>query len=211
MINGFNDTDLINNAMRIDAKQVARFIFPVMFTGMLLLAACENDLNKIKEISAKQINLPVDTFRNVNILYSDSAKVKFRVITPLLIYHHIDTAANIDSSFYVMPKGVKVIAYETGKESGNIVSDLAYQRDMANVIEFHHNVVATSADGGTYKSDQLIWDQNKQIIYSNKPVEITTPAGDVVNGVNFKSDDKLNNPTFNRSTGVFMVTDSASQ
>jgi LPS export ABC transporter protein LptC len=184
------------------AKQVAALFLPALLLGMLLLGACENDLNKIKAISAKVANLPIDTTRGVEVIYSDSALVKGRMLTPLLI-HYV-----VAKPYYVMPTGVKVIFYDKDqKETGNIVSDSAVQRDKEKLIEFYKNVVATNAKGETFKSDELIWDQGKKILYSNKPVVITTATGDIINGINFKSDEKLNHPIFGQSTGVFNVSD----
>lgn len=206
MINGSNVIGLINSAMRIGTKQVARLILPVMFLGMLLLAACENDLSKIKEISAQQISQPIETTTGVEVTYSDSAKVKGKLITPLWIHH------TIDSPYYVMPKGVKVIFYDKFlKESGNIVSDSAVQREKQNITEFYKNVVGTNAKGDTFKSDELIWDQDKKIVYSNKPVLITTKSGDVQNSTSFKSNEDFSNSTFGNATGYADISDSGLQ
>jgi LPS export ABC transporter protein LptC len=188
--------------MHSRAKQVSALFLPALLLGMLLLGACENDLKKIKEISAKIVSQPIDTTRGVEVIYSDSAIVKGKMITPLLI--HYDVA----KPYYTMPKGVKVIFYDKfQKEIGNIVSDSAAQREKEHITEFYKNVVATNIKGETYKSDQLIWDQDKKILYSNKPVQITTVGGDIMNGVDFKSDDKLEHPVMRQSTGVFNVSD----
>lgn len=184
------------------AKQATALILPVMLIGMVLFSACENDLNKIKEISAKQVSQPIEITTGVEVIYSDSAIVKGKMITPLLIHH------SVAKPFYVMPKGVKVIFYDNDqKESSNIVADSAVQHEKEQIIEFHKNVVATNAEGDTYRSEELIWDQVKKILYSNKPVQITTANGNVMNGANLMSDDKLNHPIMGQSTGTFPVTD----
>jgi hypothetical protein len=60
------------------AKQVTYLFLPALLFGMLLLTACENDLNKIKEISALQVSQPIDTTRGVEVIYSDSAILKVK-------------------------------------------------------------------------------------------------------------------------------------
>ncbi|MDB5030929.1 LPS export ABC transporter periplasmic protein LptC [Mucilaginibacter sp.] len=192
--------------MHSRVKQVSAFFLPALLLSMLLLGACENDLKKIQEISAKLVSQPIDTTRGVEVIYSDSAIVKGKMLTPLLIHYAVA------KSYYIMPKGVKVIFYDKNTtESGTIVSDSAVQRDKEQLTEFYKNVVATNAQGETFKSDELIWDQVKQIIYSNKPVQVTTSDGNVINGINFKSDDKLSHPKFGASTGIFNVTDMPTQ
>jgi hypothetical protein len=62
--------------MHSRAKQVTSLFLPALLFGMLLLGACENDLNKIKAVSAKQVSQPIDTTRGVEVIYSDSAILK---------------------------------------------------------------------------------------------------------------------------------------
>ena len=183
-----------------------RLWLPVMFTGILLISACDDDLTKIQAISAKLSSSPIEKTTGVDIIYSDSAKVKLRLIAPLLLQHH--DPQNLAKEYDLMPKGVRVIFYDTTRhESGGIVADTGINHSNTKIIEFHKNVVATNAQGETFKSDELIWDQNKKVMYSNKPVQITMNGGNVMNGINFTSDEKLTHPIFGKSTGVFHVSD----
>jgi hypothetical protein len=188
--------------MHSRAKQVTSLFLPALLFGVLLLSACENDLNKIKEVSAKLVSQPIDTTRGVEVIYSDSAIVKGIMKTPLMIHYAVA------KPYYIMPKGVKVVFFDVnGKETGNIVADSAANHDIEKLIEFHKNVVCTNAKGETFKSDELIWDQLKKTIYSNKPVQMATPSGNIMNGKDFKSDDALLHPIMTQSTGVFNVSD----
>jgi LPS export ABC transporter protein LptC len=188
--------------MHSRAKQVASLFLPALLFGMLLLGACENDLNKIKEVSAKLVSQPIDTTRGVDVIYSDSAILKGIMKTPLMIHYAIA------KPYYKMPNGVKVIFYDAfAKETGNIVADSGVYRYSEKLIEFHKNVVCTNDKGETFKSDELIWDQVKKTIYSNKPVQMTTPTGDIMNGKDFKSDDGLLHPIMNQGTGTIYVSD----
>jgi LPS export ABC transporter protein LptC len=188
--------------VRSRVKQVSALFFPALLFSMLFLGSCENDLNKIKEISAKFTSLPVDTTRGVEIIYSDSAIVKGKMTTPLMINY--STAV----PYKIMPKGVRVDFYDVNAhEDGNIIADSGVYHDMDKRIEFYHHVVYTTAKGDTFKSDELIYDQAKKTMYSNKPVQIILAGGDVLNGINFTSDDKLLYPVMNQSTGTFNVSD----
>ncbi len=188
--------------MHSRAKQVTSLFLPALLFGMLLLGACENDLNKIKEVSAKLVSQPIDTTRGVEVIYSDSAILKGIMKTPLMIHYAIA------KPYYKMPNGVKVVFYDAfAKETGNIVADLGLYRDAEKIIEFHHHVVCTNAKGETFKSDELIWDQVKKTIYSRKPVQMTTPTGDIMNGIDFTSDDGLLHPIMRQGTGTIYVSE----
>ncbi|WP_214072063.1 LPS export ABC transporter periplasmic protein LptC [Mucilaginibacter sp. dw_454] len=183
-------------------KQVSSLILPVLLLSMLLLGACENDLKKIKEISSKFTSQPYDTTKGVEVIYSDSAIVKGKMITPMMIHF------NVAAPYYIMPKGVKVIFYDVyAREDGNIVADSAVYHDVDQKIEFYHHVVYTTAKNETFKSEELIWDKLKKSMYSTKPVQLVSATGDILNGVNFTSDDKLLNPQMTQATGSFNVKD----
>lgn len=183
-------------------KQVSPFILPALLLSMLLLSACENDLKKIKEISAKYVSQPVDTTKGVDVIYSDSAIVKGRMTAPVMVHFNISDPINI------LPKGVRVVFYDyNAQENGNIIADSAVYHTVEKRVEFYHHVVYTTKKGDTFKSDELIWDQAKKTMYSNKPVQIIMANGDILNGINFTSDDKLEYPVMKQSTGSFNVSD----
>lgn len=177
-----------------------RFLLRVLLLGTLCLAACENDLNKVKAIAAADATKPIQSTTNVNLIYSDSAKVKFQITSPLLLEY------TIKNPYKELPKGVKVIFFEAdGKQAGSIVSDSAIMKNDDKLIEFFKNVVATNTQGTVYKSEELIWDMAKKQVFSKQKVEMTKVGGDVMYGTSFTSDDKLLNPKFQNATGVIHV------
>nr|WP_294950039.1 LPS export ABC transporter periplasmic protein LptC [uncultured Mucilaginibacter sp.] len=168
---------------------------------VMLLAACENDINKIKAIAAADATKPIQQTSDIDVIFSDSAIVKFRLTAPLMVEYM--TPKN---PYKVLPKGVKIIFLDKDvKEAGNIIADTGFMRDDNKLIEFRKNVVAKNAEGTVYKSDELIWDQKKKIYYSNKPVEMTKVGGDIMRGTSFTSDDNLKHPIFQNSTAVIHV------
>jgi len=174
-----------------------------MFIGTLLLNACENSLSDIKKIASQEENKPISRSTGVDIIYSDSAKVKARLITPLMIEY--DDAVK---PYHEMPKGVKIIFYDDNLNvKGTITADYGVQREKENIIEFRKNVVATNAQGETFKSDELIDDQTAKKLYSNKPVQIEMGNGDVMEGVGASSNESLYPWHIEHSTGIFHVTE----
>ena len=190
--------------MHSQAKKYYSLCLPAMFICMLLFSACENSLNDIKKIASKEGDKPISRSTDVDVIYSDSAKVKAHLTTPLMIDH--DDAAK---PYKEMPKGVKIIFYDDDLTiKGTITSDWAVQRDKENIIEFRKNVVATNAQGETFKSDELIDDIGNKKLYSNKPVQIIMKSGNVMDGTGFYSNDSLYPWHINQSTGTFHVTES---
>jgi len=183
------------------AKKLFTLYLPALFICMLTLSACENSLNDIKKIASKEEDKPISRSTGVDVIYSDSAKVKMRLFTPLMI--DLDDPKK---PYQEMPNGVKIIFYDDDlKEKGTITSDYAIRLEKENQITFRKNVVATNAQGETFKSEELVYDQTTKKIYSNKPVQITMTNGNIMNGAGFKSNGSLYPWTITQSTGIFKV------
>jgi len=186
-----------------------RAIKLTLFAGiMLAFCSCENSLNDIKKIASKEEDKPISRTTDVDIIYSDSAKVKAHVTGPLMI----DYSDNTPKPYKEFPKGIKIIFYDNDlKESGSVVSDYAIQREKENLIEFRRHVVATSAHGDVFKSEELTYDMTAKIFKSTKAVEITSPNGDVMEGVGADSNESLYPWHILQTTGIFHVDEKAVQ
>ncbi len=151
----------------------------------LLMQGCENDLREVEKVSKRTQSAQVDKSLEVEIIYSDSAKVKARVLAPELL--HFKTK----KPYYEMLKGATVIFFdENKKESGRIVSDYALMHEKSRIVEMRRNVVGTSQRGDVFKSDELIWDPARpKPIYSTKMVNVTQPNGNILFGNGFSSDE----------------------
>ncbi len=186
-------------------KGICLVLLPLL---AFFITSCENDLNKVKEISSNEKGEIVEPTTGVDLIMSDSARVKLHLLSPLMLQYKSEK-----DPYKLMPKGVKVILYDkvTQQESGNIVADTGIFRESKKLIEFHKNVVATNAKGETYKSDELYWDQATKKVYSHKPVQVTMAGGNVMNGDSFESDDAFLHPTLKSSTGIFHVDEKVTQ
>ena len=179
------------------------FFLTVTFTALGLLSACENDINKIREISARQVSKQVQRTKGVDVIYSDSAKVKARVLAPLMLEYPVGI-----KPYTVFPKGVKLYIFNDSlKISTTLVADSAIRRENDKLTEMYKNVVVTNAKGETLKSDELIWDENKKLIYSNKAVRTKSANGNVMQGTSFTSDETFTHWKMQQSTGVIHVND----
>lgn len=172
-------------------------LLPVLFWS------CENDLKKVRQISSKEVNNPVETTIGVDVIYSDSAKVKARMTAPVMLNH---TAAKAEKSYYEMPKGVHIDFYDPKlKLISTVTADYAITKNLNKIIELHRNVVVVNDKGDTFKSEELIWDQAGKRFYSNQFSTLKTMDGNVISGSTFRCNEDLTEPEFNRSTGTFNV------
>ncbi len=204
MTGGSSGSGLNNIIMK--AKPPCLFYLPVFFLAILLFSSCENSLNDIKKIAFNDEDKPISRSTGVDIIYSDSAKVKLRILTPLMIETTKDNKSTRE-----MTKGVKVTFYDDDlKEKGTVVSDYAIQKEKENIIEFRQNVVATNVQGETFKSDELIYDLGNKKLYSDKSVQITMKGGNTIEGTGFTSNESLYPWNIAHSSGIFNVNEKQS-
>jgi LPS export ABC transporter protein LptC len=179
-----------------------------LLAGLLLFSACENSLKDIQKISAQEVSKPISTTTGLDVTYSDSAKVQFRLTAPLLLDY-------IDKKFKEMPKGLKIIKYETTPkgvvQTAQITADYGIMREGDKIIELRRNVVATNAKGETFKSEELIWDQGKRDIYSNKFVQMTSPNGTILYGTGATTNETMYPWIIQNTTGQIPVNQNLGQ
>jgi LPS export ABC transporter protein LptC len=176
-----------------------RYTF-VLLGLYLLVTACENDLKKVQEISAKEVNTPFERTTGVEVIYSDSAKVKAKMLTPVMLHY------KVEKPYYEFPDGVTLDVFdEKSKDKSTVTADYAITSNDDKLITLRKNVVGKNAKGDTFKSEELIYDQEKKIFYSNQPVTITTLSGNVISGTSFEGNEDFSLWTIKQSSGNFNV------
>lgn len=186
---------------RVIVRNIYIILLPALVAGLLLLGGCENDLKKIKAISEQQLKNPADSSKGVEVLFSDSAKLKLKLTAPLMLQY-----TTVPKPYMEMPKGVKAIFYDDSlRESTVITADYAWRRESEKLIVLRKNVVATNKKGDVFKSDELIWNEMNRKVTSSKPVTIITSNGSVINGSSLLTNDRFDPWEINATSGLFHV------
>lgn len=184
--------------MRIGRK-LGYFFCAAVIT--LLAASCENDLKDVEKISSQKAALPVDRSTGVELTYSDSAEVKAKLLAPELLQY------NTANPYYEMNKGVTIIIYdENQQETSRITADKGLRRQNEKIVELRNNVVVVNKKGETFKSEELIWNENTRRCYSNKLVSITT-ANQTIYGTSFWAPEDFSYYEISQSTESFNVSE----
>lgn len=137
---------------------------------ILVLAACENDIEKVKIITGKK-SMPVERGTDVEILYSDSAKIKAR-----LLAKELNRFAE-KQPYIEMPKGIKLYFYDSNqKVNSTLTAEYAkvLQFPDNNIMEAKRKVVVINEKNETLNTEHLVWNQKEETIVSDAYVTITT-------------------------------------
>jgi hypothetical protein len=184
-------------------------LFAIGIIGILSFTACENEMKDINAIENIKKEEAVDLYKDVKIIYSDSAVVKAQLTGPeMKIYH--DTTQGKNNN-YEFEKGLQIIFYDAlGKETQRIKSDYGIQRSVEGITEFKKNVVINMADGSIIKSEEIFYDENQKIYYNSVPITMDfTDARGSLQAMSFRSDTEFKNIEGENMTGFFIPSNSS--
>lgn len=164
--------------------------------GTVMLLSCKNDEREVNALADVEVR-PEMVGYDLELIYSDSARIKYKVITPEYIKMNRGK-----EKYEEFPKGIHVISYdETGNEIGSIRSKYAKKLEEDMLWEARNEVVVVNAEGKKLETEQLFWNMKKETIYSERYTKLTA-GGQILEGnKGFKSDQNLNDPVFYGITG----------
>ncbi|WP_293301116.1 hypothetical protein [Pedobacter sp. UBA4863] len=167
---------------RVSSLMPNTFYF-LLFTFHFLFSSCGgDDLKKVSSIAANKVTLTKDRTYGVEVIYSDSAKVKAKGYAPILD----KVTPSAGGAYSEMPKGVKIYFLDDLlKNKGTITSDYAINKETERITIFRKNVVVVT-DNMTFTTEELTWDENKRL-YTSPAGTVTTKDGNVLNGTSFSA------------------------
>ncbi len=149
---------------------------------LFFFSSCVNNPAEVNTLTEKNTG-PVQTAYNIEILYSDSAILKARVVTP-----ELDKFGG-DKPYILFPKGVKAYFYgEDQKVTSSLSAKYAVNHENEKRMEAKKDVVVINDKGEKLNTEHLVWDQNTQKLYSDQFVKITT-SDEVVYGDGFEANE----------------------
>jgi len=154
--------------------------------GLLFFSACENDMNEVNRLFSKE-ETQVETAIGVEMLYSDSAILKLRIVTPKLVRH-----LNPQEPFQEFPEGLIVEFFsENGQEvTSRLTANYAERFENSNKFVIQDSVVWVSESGERLESEELIWEEEADRVHTKKFVVIRRP-GEIIYGHGFESNQKF--------------------
>lgn len=173
-----------------------------MISG-LFFTACENDLDKIKTITSID-HVPDASGKKYEILYSDSFRVRVRILAP-----EIERYTRLEEPFIKFPKGMTAYFYN---DSLNIeayikAKDVVYY-EKENLWEAKSNVEGRNlVNGNQINTEHMFWDEKKHLIYSNTGSRIVNEEGTFYGENGFEAKQDLSWYRLKKSKGVVTVKD----
>jgi len=163
-------------------------------TAALLFFGCEEKTvpSVISTIDSR--TLPQQESWNSTIVVSDSGRISAIIVAGYIRVSDLSQQTQ-------MSQGVKVRFFDhEGKQTSILTSDEGSVDESNNNLEARKNVVVVSSDSSRMTTEQLFWDNQRQLIYTPEYVQIKT-VKERMQGHGFESDQSLKNYRVFRVTG----------
>lgn len=173
--------------------------FLVYFGIFIAFLSCENDPADINRIASRN-NLSIEIGVDVEILYSDSAQVRVKIKGDTLL-NYLDK----NKPRREFPAGVAVDFYGgTDSPESRLTAKYAIQYEHEGRIVARDSVVLVSKRNEKLETEELIWDEKKEIIFTNKFVKVQTPE-EVMMGYGLEASQDFKKWKIKKVTGNFQI------
>ena len=157
-----------------------RFILAISIFIMLVLSACTNDMKDVEALMSGAVDKEIAT--DVEIFYSDSAVVRVKITAPKLVRYLDKSAPNEE-----FPEGLLVEFYNEKENAYSwLKADYGMREVLKKQIITRKNVEMYNRKNEKILTSELIWDEGKEMLFTEKYVKIIQPENqDTTTGFGF--------------------------
>ncbi|MEC7646131.1 MAG: LPS export ABC transporter periplasmic protein LptC [Bacteroidota bacterium] len=168
----------------------------LFYLAVVFFYSCSNDPQLITEFIAKE-DLPIEQIEHSEILHTEKGILKIKIIA-----NTINRFKDIQPQL-VFSNGIQVIFYnDSGLVNSVLKAVNAEINEDDNIMIVSEDVVLTSSEGKKIETEELIWDKNRNKIYTNRKVVITTKK-EVIEGEGFESNPDFSQYLISKIHGIF--------
>lgn len=171
-----------------------------LMVALIVASGCteERKVDVAGKINTK--GMPTMATKNISTLISDSGVVQYKIVAPLWkVFEECDTP------YWSFPNGLYLEKFDPYfKVIATVAADSAKFFKDQKLWRLDGRVELTQVPKTLFQTEQLFWDQRKQILYSDSFIHIETETH-VLEGIGFESDEKLRSYRVIDPQGIFPV------
>ncbi|MFN7115366.1 MAG: LPS export ABC transporter periplasmic protein LptC [Saprospiraceae bacterium] len=164
--------------------------------GILIFQACtqENEALDLKDIT---LDPSIETARNVEIIYSDSAKVRVKIMGPTLLSH-----VNSREPKQEFPNGVRVDFYGPDQQiTSTLTGKYGIRYEAEGKVVVRDSVVWQSVEGERLETEELLWDERQKRVYNHRFV-VLRKKDEILMGHGFEATQDFKNSRIIAASGT---------
>ena len=163
---------------------------------LVVLVSCTNDPKLVQEFVIDK-QQPIEQIKGAELLHTENGKVKVRMVAS-----RIERFQDIEPSL-IFSDHLEVYFYNDSSQlQSTLMADYASIDEGKKIMFAQNNVTLISSDDKKLETDELIWDENKNKIYTDKKVKITT-GKEVIYGEGFTSTPDFKKYSITKINGTF--------
>ncbi|MBN2263206.1 MAG: LPS export ABC transporter periplasmic protein LptC [Prolixibacteraceae bacterium] len=167
--------------------------------AVLFLSCQNNNIDKIRSFSHPP-GSPSLVANDVELLFSDSAKINFMLNAPL-----VKIFDDVDDPYKEFPEGFVITQFNKNNDiTSYIKADYGKYYEKKSIWEARQNVVAVTETNDSLLTDILFWDEEKNQIYSDQFVKFIQNE-DIITGIGFESDLQMQRWKIKEIKGTILV------
>ena len=144
----------------------------LIFCLIIFCLSCENDMQLVNSLSIKKIG--VEEGKYIESYMSTAGKVKAKLTAPYML------RSQYDSAKVEFTKTLNVQFYDSSlKPESFLFAKYGRYLEFENTILLKDSIVVYNIHKDTLWCNELVWDQNKGIFFTDKPVVISQDNGSI--------------------------------
>jgi LPS export ABC transporter protein LptC len=169
--------------------------FVVIGLVLMSMMACREDVDPSQ---LEDYTGPTRISYNITMFHSDSAIVRTKLMG--------DKQLEFANGDFEFPEGIEIHFFEKdGEISSTIQADRGYFDRKTNLYRGEGDVRVNNLEKEQkLNSEELFWDPDKKIIYTEKFVTVQE-KGRIINGTGLEADEGFNEYQFTKVTGILPI------
>lgn len=171
----------------------------VVLSGCFFVCSCHNSYQEVQDLARKKVAM--DKATEVESYLSQNGAVRAKLTAPLMTMMRNDTPKT------EFPKSLRVDFFDSVKIQSKLFAKYGLYYTNKRLVFLRDSVVVFNMQGDTLRCEELWWDQDKELIYTNVPVHIRKPD-EKIDGTGLTADQNFSHWTITNAKGPINVPDS---
>ena len=169
------------------------FLLPALFSCKKI------DVQKLEE-QVRIDHSPTEIAHDVEFIFSDSALIRALIKSPLL-----ESYSYIENPYSEMKEGLEVFFYDKNlKPNASMKADYGKRFLNTRMTYLNGHVVVVNLKNDTLNTEELVWDERKEIVTSDKFVRVKT-EDEIIYSEGFETDPSFSYYKFYKIKGTISV------
>lgn len=169
-----------------------RFLFFLVF----IFFSCSNDPKLVQEFVSTEV-LPIEKIEGAEMIHTENGKLKLRIVATTIERFHNQQPQLVFSNHLVV-----YFYNDSALVQSTLKAEYAEINEEKKLMTARENVFLTNIAGKKLQSEELIWDEKNNKIYTDKKVKITT-GKEVIEGEGFVSNPNFTEYSISKIHGTF--------